>query len=111
MDRISKSLIFALATTFFVGTAQAAYAKKWTIYQRQVRLAKEITKGQRSGELTLKEANDLREQYDHVGEKISKMKAKNGGKLSYADQNELEKKLNELSVRIQKKMLAKRVKH
>ncbi|HMW90908.1 MAG TPA: hypothetical protein PLF23_09995 [Candidatus Obscuribacter sp.] len=84
-------------------------AKKMTVYDRQVALKKEIDAGEKSKELTLKEASKLREKLESINEKKEKMLAKNGGKLSYKDEEKMEKWLNGVSIDIQKKRLAKRV--
>lgn len=94
-----------------VGYVPSACAKKWTIYERQVRLVKEIDAGKKSGDLTLTEAADLKVRESKISDKIEKMKGKNGGKLSYADENKIEKDLNHLSLLIQKHKLEKRVQH
>ncbi|MBL8085565.1 MAG: hypothetical protein JNN26_23265 [Candidatus Obscuribacter sp.] len=80
-----------------------------TVYDRQVALKKEIDAGEKSKELTLKEASKLREKLESINEKKEKMLAKNGGKLSYKDEEKMEKWLNGVSIDIQKKRLAKRV--
>ncbi|HND08071.1 MAG TPA: hypothetical protein PL012_20485, partial [Candidatus Obscuribacter sp.] len=72
-------------------------------------LKKEIDAGEKSKELTLKEASKLREKLESINEKKEKMLAKNGGKLSYKDEEKMEKWLNGVSIDIQKKRLAKRV--
>ncbi|MFX6031697.1 hypothetical protein ABTE99_19175, partial [Acinetobacter baumannii] len=59
-------------------------------------------------ELTLKEANGLRDRLDSITTDAQKMKAKNAGKLSYKDEGKLEKRLNSISVDMQKEKLAKR---
>lgn len=104
---IALSLVAAISWCCATNDAEA---KKWTITQRHEALSKEIAKGEKSGELTLKEAEGLRSECDKITARIDKMKSKNGGKLSYTDENRLEKDLNKLSQRIQAKELAKRVK-
>lgn len=84
-------------------------AKNITITERQEILMKKINQGEKSGELTLKEAEALRNESNKITEKQTKMKDKNGGKLSYADITKIEKELNKLSLKIQKKGLEKRV--
>jgi predicted ribosome quality control (RQC) complex YloA/Tae2 family protein len=84
-------------------------AKNITITERQEILMKKIDQGEKSGELTLKEAEALRNEGNKITEKQAKMKDKNGGKLSYADITKIEKELNKLSLKIQKKGLEKRV--
>jgi hypothetical protein len=101
----------ALGTVAFMSAsgAQPASAKKWTISQRQVALRKEVDSGLKANELTLKEAQGLRDRLDSVTDDETKMKAKNAGQLSYKDQGKLEKKLNSISLDMQKDKLNKRV--
>lgn len=110
MVKIRKTaIVVTILLAILVNALQLADARRWTIYQRQVKLAREIDQGQRSGDLTLKEADNLRHEQAKINSRIAEMKAKNGGKISYEDQNKLEKMLNQLSVSIKKKKLAKRV--
>ena len=120
MSSVSKSasLLSFLLTLSLCGAGLAissiyscapVQAKKMTVYDRQVALKKEIDAGEKSKELTLKEASKLREKLESINEKKEKMLAKNGGKLSYKDEEKMEKWLNGVSIDIQKKRLAKRV--
>jgi hypothetical protein len=111
MNRAVVLSSVALATIVFTSasSAQPALAKKWTISQRQLALRKEVDSGLKANELTLKEAQGLRDRLDAISNDETKMKAKNAGQLSYKDQGKLEKKLNSISVDIQKDKLAKRV--
>jgi len=84
-------------------------AKVWTIDDRQQKLMQEINAGQKSGELTLKEAHILRKQEAHIARKKAKMKAKNLGRLSSDDITDLEKELNKVSIDLNKYRLEKRV--
>lgn len=88
---------------------QPAHAKRpYTITERQVALSKDIAADQKTGDLTLKEADDLRAELGKIAAKESKMKASNGGKLSVEDNHTLEGCLNKVSLKIKKKELAKR---
>lgn len=120
LSRVSKSasfLSFLLTLSLFgaglaissINFCAPVQAKKMTVYDRQVALKKEIDAGEKSKELTLKEAVKLREKLESINEKKEKMLAKNGGKLSYKDEEKMEKWLNGVSIDIQKKRLAKRV--
>ena len=110
-----KSVILGLGVSLLLGSTWCvdmpglAKDAKWTITERQEQLDKEIAAGQKAGELTLKEANSLKEDSDKITQKIRKFKEKNAGKLSYDNINAVEKALNKLSLRIQKLKLAKRV--
>ena len=103
-----RSVVVA-AILLSIVSVQCADAKKFTIYERQVTLNKEIDAGQKSGDLTLKEATKLKEEAAGISESIEKSKEKNAGKISIPDQNKIEKQLNKLSLNIQKKKLQKRV--
>jgi hypothetical protein len=87
----------------------AAQAKHLTVTQRQQMIVAKINSAEKSGELTKDEAISLRNDDADIVHKITVMKNKNGGKLSYANINQIEKDLNKLSVKLQKKSLAKRV--
>jgi septal ring factor EnvC (AmiA/AmiB activator) len=96
----------ALAVTFATIPSDA---KKWTIYERQVKLNQEIAQGLKSGDLTDKEATKLKDEAANISERIQKSKDKNAGKISVPDETKIEKDLNKLSLNIQKKKLQKRV--
>jgi hypothetical protein len=101
-----------LATAFILNGAVApgiAAARKWTVTERQEALSKDIDAAFKSNQLTLKERDDLKSQHQKISDRISSMQKKNGGKLSYDDNRKLEKDLNGLSVKLQKKILDKRV--
>lgn len=102
-----RALVVALSLVALLG--QAVVAKNMTIYDRQVALKVQVDKKQKENELTLKEADKLREKLEDINAKKEKMIAKNGGKLAYKDEAKLEKMLNSVSVDITKKSLAKRV--
>jgi hypothetical protein len=108
---IAFSLVAISLVSFGIfGQPNMAEAKRpVTITQRQVALRAEVNSGQKSNDLTLKEANDLRDRLDGITADEAKMKSKNAGKLSYKDEGKLEKKLNSISVDMQKEKLAKRV--
>lgn len=99
-----------LANTATMALNQPAQAvKHYTVTQRQDALRKEVDSGQKKNELTLKEASKLRDRLTDVNNRILKMKAKNGGQLSYKDEGKVEKDLNSISVDMQKQKLQKRV--
>ena len=101
-------LVVALSSLVFLPLSPAQ-AKKWTITERQARLSSEINRAYRGNQLTQDEADGMRKDAAKIAAKTEKMKSKNGGKLSYSDNTELEKDLNKLSIKLQKKMLEKRV--
>lgn len=102
---IAIGIIAAVTQTAFMPTADA----KLTISQRQNILLKKINRAERSGELTHKEAVGCRNKRSDIIAMEGRMRNRNNGKLSYADINKVESELNKLSLRIQKKALAKRV--
>jgi hypothetical protein len=105
-----NALALILVTSFvLVGSAGPSLARKWTVTQRQEALLKEIESDYKANQLTLAERDDLKEQRQKIVDREKSMKDKNGGKLSYEDNRKLEKDLNNLSIKLQKKVLAKRV--
>lgn len=98
-----------IAGMFATGFFQSADAKKWTIYQRQAALNKRVSAAERAKELTFKEAQSFKDDLADIEEDKCKMITKNNGKLSYEDEEKLEKRLNKVSVKIQDKKLEKRL--
>ena len=106
-NAITAGLTMALALGL-VASPDALAKKHYTITERITALEHRVNAGQKANELTLKEANSLRDDISDINSKIAKYKSKNGGKLSYKDENSVEKKLNDVSIELQKKELAKR---
>jgi len=106
---MKRALIVLAAASLLIGLASSSQARKWTIYERQVAEQKRINGGEHSGELTKKEADGLRDDMSDIANRISKMKDKNGGKISYSDEGKLEKNLNKVTLKIEKLRLEKRV--
>lgn len=110
-----RPLSLLLAATMLLQLAVAlpqstdARGRRYTISQRHTALLAKINRFEKSGELTLKEANSMRDENSHIADREAKMKSKNGGKLSYKNINTIEDELNDLSNRIHKKSLNKRV--
>jgi len=105
-----KTPLICCALALLVCTSPGpSSAKRWTITQRQEALLKEIDSSFKANQLTAKEHDDLREEQQKIIAREKSMKEKNGGKISYEDNRKLEKDLNALSVKLQKKVLAKRV--
>lgn len=107
---VALTAVLAIALGCLFSQGSAAKSKTWTVTERLEQLSKDIDKGEKSGELTAKEAKALREDSVDISNRMAKMKVENNGKLSAADNNKLEKMLNKLSLRIQKLELNKRVK-
>ena len=105
--KINALVALSLVVAFAV--SPCVQAKKYSITDRQVSLEKKIDKAYKDNQLTLKEADGLKEKIQEVRDDEQKMKDKNGGKLSYKNQTSLEKDLNSVSEKLQKKMLEKRV--
>lgn len=109
-DKVVKVMGVISTLVALSGLFMAAQAKPpETITQRQDSLKHSVNKSEKSGELTLKEANSLRKSEAKISEKECDMKAKNGGKLSYKNQNQIESDLNNVSNKIHKEQLQKRV--
>lgn len=109
MIRQVCTAIAILSLLQFASHPSEAKARRYTITQRHEILAARINRMERAGELTLREARDLRDDNQDVWKKVSRMRARNGGKLSYANISEIEKDLNKISNKIHKKALEKRV--
>jgi hypothetical protein len=91
-----------------IGAAAPGITKTWTIDERQVQLMQDINAGQKSKELTLKEANKLRSYLADVARKKKKFLKRNANKLTQDDTVILEGDLNKISVNISKLKLEKR---
>jgi hypothetical protein len=104
-----------LAGMMFTVSAPADARKKahsnepYSIADREAMLDRKIDTAYNDNQLTLQEADDLRSKMKKTRDKEQKMKDKNGGKLSYSDNTSLEKSLNDVSNKLHKKMLDKRV--
>jgi hypothetical protein len=101
--------IFALSLVIAFAVSPCAQAKKYSVYDREVSLERKIDSAYKANQLTLKEADSLKDKIKGVKEDEQKMKDKNGGKLSYENVTDLEKELNKVSEKLHKKQLEKRV--
>jgi len=105
-----KLMTLAVVAGFVcTGVFQSADAKRWTVYERQCALNKRVDKAERAKELTFKEAVGLRDTLADIEEDKQKAMNKNNGKLSYSDEDKLEKRLNKVSADIHKRKLSKRI--
>lgn len=84
----------------FVICSQPALAKRWTVTQRIEKLSAEIDEGRKANELTTKQVESLKKDIAAIKERIAKMKAKNGDKLSLPDTKKLQDDMTDLSVKI-----------
>ena len=111
MMRLTAAVVSLIVVLLVISALPAlkVEAKQWTVYERQVELRKRVEKGYKANELTEKEAKKLNDRLDDIVRDADKMKSKNGDKLSYKDQGKLEKRLNAISLVIQKYELKKRV--
>jgi len=100
---VLSALILCSCSTVF------AKDQVWTIDTRANALMQEINAGQKSGELTVKEAKKLREDLADIAHRKHLMKGDNDGKVSDVDKNKIEGDLNKVSAKIHKLELAKRV--
>lgn len=112
LTRLSTS-IFALGAVF-CSFASDCSAKEtvWTVEARSAKLMQEINDGQKNGELTLKEAKQLRSDLADIAHHKHSLGEKSGadsGKMSDGDKSAIEKMLNKVSTKLHKLELAKRV--
>jgi hypothetical protein len=115
LRKTASAVLFAtvLAASLNLGTASGVLAKEkvWTIDTRAAKLMQEINEGQKSGELTVKEAKKLRSDLADIAHRKKLMKGDNDGKVSPEDRNKIEGDLNKVSAKIHKLELEKRVEH
>jgi hypothetical protein len=102
-------LIYCILALLTCAFSASSLAKHWTVTQRQDALLKEIDSSFKANQLTAKEHDDLRNEQQKIIVREKSMKEKNAGKISYEDNRRLEKDLNTLSLKLHKKVLAKRV--
>lgn len=101
--------ILVVLLVYFAGTFTTAEGKTWTVDDRQAKLMQGINAGQKSGELTVKEARSLRKMQAGIARKKAKMKGENLGRLTPENTSELEEELNKVSVELNRLRLEKRV--
>lgn len=107
---IGASILLGLGLAAMPDSAEARrHLAKYSLTDRQVSLEKKVDGAFAANQLTLKESDDLKGRLKWVKDEEQKMKDKNGGKLSYKDKTTLERSLNGISEKLQKKMLDKRV--
>lgn len=74
-----------------------SYAKTWTVAERQARQMQDINAGQKSGQLTPKQADKLRGKLAQVARSKAKLRSKQNGKLSADKTASLQTGLNKVS--------------
>jgi len=89
---------------------QPAQSKPSIADEGQAKLMQQVNAGQKSNQLTLKEAKKLRKDLANVARKKAKMLSKTAGrKLNAEDKAKLKSDINEISENIHKLELEKRV--
>lgn len=98
---------FLLCTTI---CSSNCMAKQMSLRDRQEALMKNVNEGQKTKQLTVKEAQNMRSELADIARTKAKMKRKNeDNKLTSSNKIDLEKDLNKVSVEIKKLRLEKRV--
>ncbi|MDX2107947.1 MAG: hypothetical protein SFY67_16210 [Candidatus Melainabacteria bacterium] len=100
------ALFLVLGFTFL--TPGDAFAKTWTIDERQEQLMKDINSAQEKKALTAKEGDKLRKMLANVSKKKAKWKTDKTRDLSQDEKFKLEGMLNDISVEIKRLQLEKR---
>jgi len=108
MKRLSILSLVAAVCLAALGPGLPATSKKLPPDEGQAKLMQEVNAGQKSNQLTVKEANKLRQDLAHVARKKAKMIAKNGGKLNIADTTKLKTDINDINDNLQRLELEKR---
>lgn len=108
---ISRALVQAVVLMLLTQPLSCpnGLAKTYTVEDRQLKLMEEINAAQRANQLTVKEAKKLRKDLADVARDKKSMLAKGKGKLSDDDSAKLESELNDVSNKLLKLQLAKRV--
>lgn len=76
--------------------------KPTTTYQHQVNLMKEVNAGQKSKQLTVKQAKHLRKDLSNIAVHKQNSRDKNEGKIAGEDQSKIEEKLSKTGDKIKK---------
>lgn len=99
-------IAYTIACTVALTPAQS---KEWTIWARQQELMKQVNAGQKSKELTAKEAKRLRGDLSDVARKKKSFRNDDKTPMTDEEKKAVEKKLNDVSLEINKLKLEKRV--
>jgi len=108
MKRLSILSLAAAVCLKFIYKELPAQSRTLPPDEGQAKLMQEVNAGQKSNQLTVKEANKLRKDLAHVAHEKAEMIAKNGGKLNIADTMKLKAEINDINNNIQKLELEKR---
>lgn len=93
-------LLIAISMASAVFSGLPAQSKAWTVEQRQAKLMQDVNAGQKSGALTAKESKKLRKRLSNVARSKLKMTVKSNGKLTKADTESLQKRIDKASSEI-----------
>lgn len=104
-EPVTVLMIASLLSLSFALAQLPCLAKKWTVTERIEKLSSDIDAGRKANELTVKQVDTLKKMVADINEKIEKMKAKNGGKLSVPDTKKLHDQMTGLSVKLLKMQL------
>lgn len=100
----------SIALVCSLGISAVGNAKSWTVEDRQMQLMQDINTAQKQKQITAKEAKKLRSGLADIARHKTEMKAKSANqKLTSDDVTTLESELNDISVKIKKVQLGKRV--
>ena len=99
----------ALLLTLSLGLAPAALAQN-EVNQREENQQERIQQGERSGELTNREANHLERQQGRIDNQVAQERAANGGHLTAAERAQVNREQNRASANIYNKKHNARVK-
>jgi len=108
LKRLSTLNLLIAICLGVVLTGPPVQSKTLIMDEGQAKLMQEVNAGQKSNQLTLKEANKLRKDLAHVARKKAKMLAKSNRKLDATDREELKSDINKISDNIHKLELEKR---
>ncbi len=92
------------------GSPGIATEKKLTTYERQTNLMKRINEAQKSKELTVNQAKDLRKDLSRIAAKKQKNRDAKNAKNTKDDASKIEERLTETSEKIDKQKLENREK-
>ncbi len=105
------SLIAIFGCSAIISEAVPAYAKVWSIDERQLRLMQDVNQGQKLNQLTPKEAKKLREGLADIARKKKKFQHGDSHYTAFDDaqKSELDSDLSKVSADLKKLEAAKSV--
>ncbi len=105
---MNSFLALFLVLSFAIFAPLNAFAKEWSIEDRQAELMKQINTAQEKKALTAKEGEGLRKKLAKIAKKKAKWKTDKTRELSSDEKLKLEGDLNDVSVEIKALQLEKR---